>query len=84
MYVENGSKNRSGCLQDFKVANKRVCSYALGGERCHVYLLDLYISKLPVEAFLEDVFYMRPLAAIPPTYRHAMVCEKSTGAELVF
>ena len=65
IYVENGSKNRSGGLQDFKVANKSVSTYALGGERCHVYLLDLYLSKLPVEAFIEDVFYMRPLAIIP-------------------
>ena len=63
--MENGSKNRSGGLQDFKVANKRVCSYASGGERCHVYLLDLFITKLPVEAFLEDIFYMHPLAVIP-------------------
>ena len=66
MYMENGSKNRSGGFQDFKVPNKRVTSHATGGERCHVYLLDLYLSKLPVEAFQEDHLYMRPLLAIPP------------------
>ena len=65
IYVENGSKNRSGGLQDFKVPNKSVTSYASGGDRCHVYLLDLYLSKLPVDAFLEDILYMRPLATIP-------------------
>ena len=66
MYNENGSKNRSSGLQDFKVPNKRVTSHATGGERCHVYLLDLYLSKLPVEAFQEDHLYMRPLLAVPP------------------
>ena len=65
VYVENGLKNRSGGLQDFKVPNKSVTSYASGGDRCHVYLLDLYLSKLPVDAFLEDILYMRPLATIP-------------------
>ena len=34
-------------------------------ERCHVHILDLYSSKLPVEVFLKDTFYMRPLPAIP-------------------
>ena len=33
--------------------------------RCHVYLFNLYLSKLPVEAFIEDVFCMRLLAIIP-------------------
>ena len=31
-----------------------------------MYLLDLYLSKLPVQAFIDDTFYMRPLPAIPP------------------
>lgn len=34
-------------------------------ERCLVYLLDLYISKLPDDAFTEDIFYHRPLAFVP-------------------
>lgn len=65
VYVENWSKNRSGGLQDFKVPNKSETNYASGGDCCHVYLLDLYLSKLPVDAFLENILYMRPLAAIP-------------------
>ena len=35
------------------------------GERCLVYLLDLYISKLPDNAFEEGIFYHRPLAFVP-------------------
>ena len=31
------------------------------GDRCPVHLLDQYISKLPEEAKLKDIFYVRPL-----------------------
>ena len=31
-----------------------------------VYILDFYLSKLPVGALLNDTFYMCPLPAIPP------------------
>ena len=31
------------------------------GDRCHVRLLDIYISKLPAKAFEMDCFYMRLL-----------------------
>lgn len=47
-------------------------------ERCLVYLLDLYISKLPGYASKEDVFYLRPMAFAPndtacPWYEPAAV-----------
>lgn len=47
--------------------NKTVVQYArpLSGERCHVYLLQLYLSKLPESAFQRDIFYMRPRPSIP-------------------
>ena len=35
------------------------------GERCHVYLLDLYISKLPPDAHKAGAFYLRPLPNTP-------------------
>ena len=35
------------------------------GERCPVYLLDLYLSKLPQKAFENNTFYLRPLDKIP-------------------
>ena len=43
--VETGSKNRSGGLKELNVDNKVVPIYACpaAGERCLVYLLDLYL-----------------------------------------
>ena len=34
-------------------------------ERCTVYLLDLYISKLPKSAVDNDLFYCKPMASAP-------------------
>ena len=67
--TENGSKNRSGGLFQLRVENKVVPIYTckLLGERCHVYLLDKYISKLPPKAFEMDCFYMRPLDQVHET-----------------
>ena len=33
--------------------------------RCLIYILDLYISKLPSKAVEDDVFYVCPLKEIP-------------------
>ena len=35
------------------------------GNRCPVYVLDLYISKLPPEATTQDIFFFRPLEKAP-------------------
>ena len=42
-----------------KIENKVVPSYASegNGERCHVYLLDLYIKKVTREVVHKDVFF---------------------------
>ena len=44
----HGSKNRPGGRKQLNLENKTVRQYAQrsAGERCHVYLLKLYISKL--------------------------------------
>ena len=58
LYTENRSKNHSGRLSERSVASKRVpivSTYEQVGERCHVYLLDTYISKMPKEL---DYFYL--------------------------
>lgn len=31
---------------------------------CHVFLFDLYISKLPVDAVSKDIFYCHPLPSL--------------------
>ena len=62
IYHEYVSKNRPGTYQKLHLQNKQVPIYACpdAGERCHVFLLDLYLKKLPREAIQKDVFYVRP------------------------
>jgi hypothetical protein len=33
------------------------------GNRCHVHVLDLYLHKLPPEAFEKNVFYLQPVVS---------------------
>ena len=55
LYVENGSKNCSGTST--RVANKVVPVYACPNShpRCLVYLLDIYLEKLPAWAKEKDI-----------------------------
>ena len=66
-YAEHGSKNRSGGKHQLNKENKVVTQFAREelGERCHVFLLELYLSKLLVTALQRDVFYMKPCASLP-------------------
>ena len=66
-YTENASKNRSGGLAQLRVVHKKVPIYANpgAGERCHVYLLDKYLSKLPSAAKEKGWFYWQPLPSVP-------------------
>jgi len=45
-YTEFPAKNRSGGLAQLRVVHKKVPIYAnpAAGERCHVYMLDKYLS----------------------------------------
>ncbi len=65
-YTENASKNRSGGLAQLRIKNKTVEIFANAeaGDRCHCRLLDLYISKLPMEATEKDLFYVRPVETV--------------------
>ena len=60
-YLEHGSKNNAGGLCQLNLENKTVTTIALPSQRpkCLVYLLDLYISKLPEFAFKQEIFYCR-------------------------
>ena len=42
-----------------------IVANAVVGERCHVFLLDTYISKLPPAAVEKDIFYCKPLSGVP-------------------
>ena len=35
------------------------------GHHCHVFLLNKYVSKLPLDAVNKDVFYCRALYVVP-------------------
>ena len=67
MYYKNTSKNRKGGLSELQLEHKSVLSHANpdAGVRCHVFLLDLYIVKLPKEAVTKDIFYCCPLPSLP-------------------
>lgn len=49
-----------------KIEHKSVTivANADAGLRCHVSLLDKYISKLPPTVFEKDLFYCRPLEVV--------------------
>ena len=40
------------------------------GNRCHVYVLDCYMQKIPPEAFNNDTFYLQPLQKVVDPTRH--------------
>ena len=65
-YTEFVSKNRVGGLKQLKQENKIVHQYESSDiERCHVLLLDKYLSKIPAEAKRKDIFYLKPKARAP-------------------
>ena len=67
VYTENASKNRQGGLKQLRVENKSVPILATpeADNRCHVHILDLYLSKLPPIAKDKDLFYWRPFDTVP-------------------
>ena len=63
-YIENGSKNHSGGNNDSSTNKEVIIADDEVGNRCHVYLLDLYISKLPKTV---EHFYCYPLPKVDPS-----------------
>ena len=88
VYYENTSKNRNGTFKQLRVKNKVVplhpCPEA--GERCPVFVLDRYISKLHEEAKEKDLFYVRPLEKISslskPWYSSVPIGKHSLHAKM--
>jgi hypothetical protein len=60
IYQENSSKNRHGGIGQMRLEHKVVTIVANSTQipRCPVYILDLYISKLPSQAHDKDLFYV--------------------------
>ena len=67
IYSEKASKNRQGGLNQAKVEHKTVTIVVnpTAKERCPVFVLDLYISKLPKAAVENDLFYCKPMSNTP-------------------
>ena len=67
IYREKSSKNKQGGLKQLRIEHKVVTIMAnkAVGNRCPVFLLDLYISKLPHQAKEMDLFYCRPCPTVP-------------------
>ena len=70
IYTEHASKNRSGALRQMRVENKIVPVIANpeAGIRCHVAILDLYLSKIPASAVSKDVFYLQLVPKVPASH----------------
>ena len=80
-YTEHGSKNRPGGRHQLNLENKVVVQYAQldRGERCHVRMLRLYLSKLHESAFQEDVFYWKPRDNLPDSADEPWYTRKILG-----
>ena len=67
MYIEHGSKDHCGGLGDLRVENKEVPCHAVRESipKCLVFLLDLYMKKLPMYAFEKDILYLWPKTFTP-------------------
>ena len=66
MYTEYVSKNHVGGLKRIRQENKVVHQYESEDvNRCHVLLLDKYISKFHPEVKAKDIFYMKPKTTMP-------------------
>ena len=66
-YTEFGSKNCQGGFGMLHMQNKVVQQYENESnlERCHVRILDKYLSLLPAGGKANDVFYLTPLPRKP-------------------
>ena len=67
IYYENVSKTRNGSFKKLYVPTKVVPVYACpeAEEKCPVSILDMYLSKLPKDAFEKALFCVRPLSVVP-------------------
>ena len=82
IYREKASiKNRPGGIEQSRLEHKCVTIVANPrvGSRCHVFLLDKYIKKLPKAAIEKDVFYCKPLPFAPKDETKPWFCNSPVG-----
>ena len=80
IYQQNVSKTSDGSFKKLRVKSITIPIYACPevGERCPVYILDRYLSKLPRKAIECDLIYLCTLPQVPtdpsaPWYAAALV-----------
>ena len=66
VYTETGSKNRKGTFTGKYIPTKVVPIHGSkeAGKRCHVRVLDVYLSKIPKLAFEKEIFYLCPIEVV--------------------
>ena len=66
-FAEHVSNTRNGSFKKFHVDNKVVSLFPCpeAGSQCPLHVLDLYISKLPLEASILDIFFLGLLEQTP-------------------
>ena len=67
IYIEKLVQDKQGGLKQLRMEHKvvTIVSNEAVGNRCSVFLLDRYISKLPDKAKEMDLFYCRPSPTVP-------------------
>ena len=85
VYREKASKNRPGGIEQTRLDHKSVTIVAnpRAGSRCHVFLLDKYIKKLPKGAIEKDLFYCKPLSIVPKDESSPWYCAVPVGKNIL-
>ena len=63
----------TGGLAQMRLKNKTIDAVEQAGNQCHVYVLDLYMEKIPKEAFERDNFYLQPVSKIRILRNHVLL-----------
>ena len=69
MYTEAATDSETGLICHKKSKKSQVYFVDASvekGNRCHVHVLDLYLQRLPAEAFQKDAFYLQPIKQFRP------------------
>ena len=80
-YAEHGSKNYSAQAKNLRFENKEVPCPAVPENRpkCLVFLMDLYLAKLPKFAFGKNILYLRQKRTIPSNSEEAWYDNVAVG-----
>ena len=81
IYTENSSKNKQGRINQLRLEHKIVTVVAnpTAGERCPVYILDKYTSKLTSKAKELDISYCHPCPKLPKTSEEPWFIASAVG-----